>query len=299
MPCTISECLNASKVPFFCNVPMAERTTLRVGGPAAFWVEPRSEAELSMALQAAARAGVSAVIIGNGSNLLVRDEGIDGLVICIGARMSAVSLRRQTMRVQAGARVSQAAAAAQAAGLSGLEAISGVPGTLGGALCMNAGCYGVEIADLVQTVRVMDTNGNTQTLNRQQMDFAYRHSVLQNEAWIALEATLRLKRDTPEAIGERMRAFAAQRRAKQPLRQPSAGSFFKRPEGTFAALLIEQAGLKGLVVGGAQVSRMHSGFLVNTGGATAEDFLALMAKVQQRVQDMSGIWLMPEVKILG
>lgn len=203
------------------------------------------------------------------------------------------------MRVQAGARVSQAAGAAQAAGLSGLEALSGVPGTIGGALCMNAGSYGVEIADLVQTVRVMDTNGKIHTLRRREMDFAYRHSILQSERWVALETILQLEGDAPEAIAQRMRGFAARRRAKQPLRQPSAGSFFKRPEGTFAALLIEQAGLKGLSVGGAQVSPMHSGFLVNTGGATAADFLALMAQVRQSVQDMSGILLMPEVKILG
>lgn len=299
MPSSLAALLTAAGLPFLRQVPLADKTTLKVGGPADFWLEPDSTDALATACRCAREAGVPLTLLGNGSNLLVRDGGIPGLTVCLGPAFSSIHIEGDTLHAQAGARMAQLAVAAQAAGLSGLEPISGIPGTLGGALCMNAGSYGREIGQLVLSADILEPDGTVTTLSREAMDFAYRHSALTGTGRIALGASLRLTPGDPDAIRDAMRGFATQRREKQPLSLPSAGSFFKRPQGHFAAALIDQAGLKGLSVGGAQVSQMHAGFLVNTGGATAADFLELMARVQARVFELSGVMLEPEVQIIG
>lgn len=299
MPLSLADLLVEASLPFEKDVPMAERTTLRVGGPAAYWLDARGADDIACAMRAAQQAGTPCLIVGLGSNLLVRDGGIDGLVVHIGARMAGVEINGRCITAQAGIRLSQLAVAAQAAGLSGLEAVSGIPGTLGGAVYMNAGSYGVEIGSLVTQVEVIDVEGHTSRLSGSEMAFGYRKSALMADGGIATGVTLRLAKADPVAIQDEMRRYARQRREKQPLTLPSAGSFFKRPNGRFAGELIEQAGLKGLAIGGAQVSTMHAGFLVNTGGATAQDFLTLMNRVTERVYAESGVTLEPEVRILG
>lgn len=299
MPSSLFARLGMENLPVQAAVPMAGHTSLRVGGPAALWLSARGEEDILRSLRAARAEGASITLVGNGSNLLVRDGGIDGLTLCVGQDMAAITVEGEYVRVQAGARLAQVALAAQAAGLAGMEAISGIPGTVGGALCMNAGSYGVEIAQLVEQVRVLDDEGNAHTLTAAEMDFGYRHSLLMQRRLIATEATLRLTTGDPAAIRQAMRAYAGQRQAKQPLTLPSAGSFFKRPEGAFAGALVEEAGLKGYTIGGAQVSPKHAGFLVNIGEATAADFLALMRHIQAVVYERTGIQLEPEVQILG
>ena len=299
MSSTLFALLEARGIPFQQQVSMANKTTLRVGGPAYCWVDAHAAGDIRAALMAAKEAGKEAYIVGNGSNLLVRDGGIDGLVIHIGQGMEAIQVDGTFVRTGAGARLSQVAVAAQEKGLSGMEAISGIPGTIGGALCMNAGSYGVEIGQLVQSVEAMDMDGNIHILTRDEMAFAYRRSTLLQQGWIATAATLSLVPGDPVAIRDEMRRLAAERRAKQPLSLPSAGSFFKRPQGHFAGALIEQAGLKGFQLGGARVSEMHAGFLVNMGGASARDFLDLSALIQARVYEISGVTLEAEVRILG
>lgn len=299
MPESLGAHLTALGVPWQARVRMSEHTTLKVGGPAEYWVQTLSIIEMANARAAADAAGVSCTIVGHGSNLLVRDGGIDGVVLALGAGWDAIEVEGTCLHAQAGARLSQVAIAAQQAGLSGMEPISGIPGTVGGAVCMNAGSYGTEIAQLVRQVQALDADGQPRTLSRDEMAFGYRSSVLQQQGLLATRVTLSLAPGDPAAIAESMRSYAARRREKQPLSYPSAGSFFKRPPGQFAGSLIEAAGLKGLTVGGAQVSALHAGFLINTGGATAQDFLDLMADVQARVLEHSGIMLEPEVRILG
>lgn len=299
MPDALSMALHELGVPFQQNVPMAAHTSLRVGGPARFFVEAHDENSIARALRAAKVAGAPIYSIGNGSNLLVRDGGINGFVLRVASDMAAIEVNGTRIRAQGGARLSQVALAAQGAGLAGLEALSGIPGTIGGALAMNAGAYGTEIGSLVESVRVIDPEGQAHRLPASSMAFGYRTSALHQNHWIATEVILSLAQGNATEIQARMRDHAAQRRAKQPLTLPSAGSFFKRPTVGFAGAYIEQAGLKGMTVGGAQVSQKHAGFLVNTGNATAGDFLTLMAIIQNKVHEQFGILLEAEVQILG
>ncbi|MCL1963519.1 MAG: UDP-N-acetylmuramate dehydrogenase [Firmicutes bacterium] len=291
--------LAARDIPYEKGEPMARRTTLRVGGPADYLVEARGALELAAALQAAKEAGEPALVIGNGSNLLVRDSGIRGLVIVIGQGMQAVTREGETLYAQAGATLARVAQIAQAEGLSGMEALSGIPGTVGGAVCMNAGAYGTETADVVVSAEVLDGEGRVSNCAAEVIAFGYRSSAVAAKGLAVTGVSIRLVPGVPEEIGAAMRAYAAKRREKQPLSLPSAGSFFKRPEGCFAGALIERAGLKGVSVGGARVSEKHAGFLVNTGGASAQDFLDLMELIQARVFSASGVRLEPEVRILG
>lgn len=278
--------------------PMARHTTFRVGGPADVLFLPEGADQLIAALEAARSAGVPAHVIGNGSNLIVRDGGIRGLVIAIGEGMSEITRRGDTICAQAGAALAKVAAFAQAEGLAGLEFASGIPGTLGGGCAMNAGAYGGQLSDVLIDARVL-LDGSVRTLSRDEMRMGYRTSLPLREGGIVLSARFALTPDAPEAIAGRMRDLNARRRDKQPLNLPSAGSTFKRPEGHFAGALIEQAGLKGRAVGGAQVSPKHAGFIVNTGGATAADILALIGIVQDEVKARSGIALETEVRVLG
>ncbi len=280
------------------DAPMSRYTTLRVGGPSDCLAEPDSDDEPGALLRLAERFQVPVTVIGNGSNLLVRDGGIRGLVIRFGHRFSACGVAGETVTAQSGILLADLAQHAANAGLAGLEFASGIPGALGGAVVMNAGAYGGEIAQVIDSAEVL-SGERIVTLDREALALSYRHSRLQDTGELVLSARFRLKRDDPAAIRERMAELKIRRLEKQPLSLPSAGSFFKRPAGAYAAQLIDEAGLKGCRVGGAMVSEKHAGFLVNAGGATAADFLALMRQVQETVYKNSGFRLEPEVRIIG
>ena len=280
------------------NAPMPRYTTFRVGGPADVLFLPASVEELQQALAAAKEEGIPACLIGNGSNLIVRDGGIRGLVIVLGEPFSEVRVEGTQVWAQAGARLSAVAAAAQRAGLAGLEFASGIPGTLGGGCAMNAGAYGGELKDVLLWADVL-LDGELRRLSRDEMEMGYRSTMPLRRGAIVVSACFELRRDDPEAIQERMRDLANRRREKQPLNLPSAGSTFKRPEGHFAGALIEQCKLKGCRIGGAQVSEKHAGFIVNVGEATAADILNLIEHVQHVVQAQTGVHLETEVRVLG
>lgn len=280
------------------NEPLARHTTFRVGGPADVLFLPESAEELRQAMELAREAGEECLVIGNGSNLLVRDGGVRGLVIKLAGPMSGVSVEGTAIRAQAGASLSQVSRAALQASLTGLEFASGIPGSLGGALAMNAGAYGGELSQVVREATVL-MDGGVQTLSREELAMGYRTTRVLREGGIVLSAVLDLKEGDASQIAETMDELNRRRREKQPLSFPSAGSTFKRPEGYFAGALIEQAGLKGYAIGGAQVSEKHAGFLINRGGATASDLLRLIEYVQERVYAQSGVRLETEVRICG
>ena len=280
------------------GAPMSRYTTFRVGGPADALFLPASVEELQTALAAAKAEDIPVCLIGNGSNLIARDGGIRGLVIALGEPFSEVRVEGTQVWAQAGARLSAVAAAAQRAGLAGLEFASGIPGTLGGGCAMNAGAYGGELKDVLIWADVL-LDGELQRLSRDEMEMGYRSTLPLRRGAVVLSACFELRQDDPEAIQERMRELANRRREKQPLNLPSAGSTFKRPEGHFAGALIEQCGLKGCRIGGAQVSEKHAGFIVNVENATAADILQLIGHVQAVVQAQTGVNLETEVRILG
>ena len=280
------------------NEPMSRHTTFRVGGPADVMFLPESGEQVAAALAAAKAAGAAAYVIGNGSNLLVRDGGIRGLVIALGEGMSAIAREGNVVTAQAGASLAKVAAFAQGEGLAGLEFASGIPGTLGGGCAMNAGAYGGQLSDYLIDAEVL-LDGRRRTLTVGEMDMGYRTTRPLREGGVVLSARFRLMPDDPETIAARMRELNARRRDKQPLNYPSAGSTFKRPEGHFAGALIEGAGLKGRSVGGARVSEKHAGFIVNAGGATAADILNLIRLVQDEVRAKFGVALETEVRIIG
>lgn len=280
------------------NEPMSRHTTFRVGGPADALFLPESPEQVERALAAARAAGVPAIVIGNGSNLVVRDGGIRGLVIALGEGMAAIARVENVITAWAGASLARVAAYAQASGLAGLEFAAGIPGTLGGGCAMNAGAYGGQLSDVLLDAEVL-LDGAARTMPRDELEMGYRTSLPLRAGGVVLSARFELTEDDPAAIASRMRELNARRREKQPLNLPSAGSTFKRPEGYFAGALIEQAGLKGRSVGGAQVSEKHAGFIVNAGGATAADILALIALVQREVEARFGVRLETEVRVLG
>ncbi|MBR5560599.1 MAG: UDP-N-acetylmuramate dehydrogenase [Clostridia bacterium] len=279
---------------------MARYTTFRVGGNADVLVNIASPAEIPVALRAAKHAGVPVTLIGNGSNLLVRDGGIRGLVIRIAGECSAIRRDNDCIIAQAGASMSSIAQFALNEGLEGLAEIAGIPGTIGGGVIMNAGAYGNELANMVTRVcAVSESDGKPVVFEGADLGFSYRHSALMDAHVIVTEVTMQLTPGDPAAIRTRMNELAQARRDKQPLNFPSAGSTFKRPQGLFAAKLIDDCGLRGLRVGDAQVSEKHAGFVVNLGNATASDVLALMEEIKQRVFAATGVTLEPEVRILG
>ena len=280
------------------NEPMSRHTTFRVGGPADVMAFPESAEQLCAVLEAAKVCGVPVLVMGNGSNMIVRDGGIRGLVVVLGERFAKIDVNGTEIIAQAGASLARVAATAQAAGLTGLEFSSGIPGTLGGGCAMNAGAYGGQLSDALVDARVY-LNGEIRTLTLEEMQMGYRSTLPLREGGIVLEARFALKEDDGEAIMARMKDLNARRRDKQPLNFPSAGSTFKRPEGYFAGALIEQSGLKGASVGGAQVSEKHAGFIVNTGNATAKDITDLIAHVQRVVLEKFGVRLETEVRIIG
>ena len=278
------------------NVTLAPYTTMRTGGPAALFAEPRSAQQLAHVHQWAQEKGLPLLILGNGSNLLIADSGFDGPVIHLGRALSEVSVFANTLTAQAGASLAAAARAAAQASLTGLEFAAGIPGSIGGAVCMNAGAYGGEIAQVIVSACVLTPEG-VRTVSKDELSLGYRSSAVMQNGWVVLEATFELAPGSPDEIKATMADLAARRREKQPLQYPSCGSFFKRPVGYYAGALIEQAQLKGVRVGGACVSEKHAGFVVNTGGATAQDVRALIALIQKRVFETSGFHLQPEVRI--
>ena len=280
--------------------PMARHTTMRVGGPAEILFSPAGEGALLFAVREAKRAGAPFRIIGNGSNLLVLDGGLPGLTIRLGEAFSKISVDGNQIRAQAGALLSRVAAAARDASLTGLEFASGIPGSTGGGMAMNAGAYGGQLSDVFEGCRALDPEtGIISALGPAEMALGYRESAALSRGLIVTEAAFRLTAGDRSAIQAKMDDLSARRREKQPLNLPSAGSTFKRPEGYFAGALIEQAGLKGLRVGGACVSEKHAGFVVNDRNATARDVLDLIRLVQARVLEHSGVRLETEVRILG
>ena len=280
------------------NAPMSEYTTLKLGGPADYLAFPRSAEEIRALFAEAGAYNLPVTVIGHGSNLLVLDGGIRGLVICIGKNMRTITREGNTITAQAGAMLGSAAMEAAEAGLTGLEFASGIPGTVGGGVTMNAGAYNGEMSQVVKTVKALSPGGKEIVLSREEMDFSYRHSAVTEKNLIVTEATFELQPGDPATIRAKMSEMNARRAEKQPLDVPSAGSTFKRPEGFFAAALIDQCGLKGYSIGGARVSMKHAGFLVNTGNSS-KDFYDLMQKVQQIVEERVGVKLEPEIRILG
>ena len=279
--------------------PMAKHTSFRIGGPADVLAQPGNEAELAELLKRAAHHAVPVTLVGNGSNLLVRDKGIRGLVIKLSNLFSSITVEGNVLTFGSGISLAMASKKAASLSLSGLEFAVGIPGTIGGAVYMNAGAYDGEMAKVVTSVQVMDRQGQSSQLKADELDFSYRHTALQNSGLIVTSVTVSLQPGEAESIKAKMDDFSQRRIAKQPLELPSAGSMFKRPVGYFAGTLIEQTGLKGYTVGGAQVSTKHAGFVVNVGGATAKDVLQLIRDVQDRVLAAQGVQLETEVLVLG
>ena len=279
---------------------MAEQTSFRCGGRAAIFAVPSSEEGLASMTAFLSENKVPLMFMGNGSNLLFTDAGYEGVVIKAGPdTMGDIRVDGDTITAGAGASLSRISKKAAAEGLTGLEFASGIPGSLGGAVFMNAGAYGGEMKQVLVSVRSMDLIGNIIERKAEDLGLSYRKSIFQENGEFILGAVIRLERGDRDTIAAKMRDLAAQRTAKQPLSFPSAGSFFKRPEGYFAGKLIEDCGLKGLRVGGAQVSSLHAGFVINCGGASATDVIDLMKVVQETVLDRFGVMLEPEVRIIG
>ena len=276
---------------------LAPLTTFRIGGRAALLCRPADAAQLQKLLELLRQAGVRFYCLGRGSNTLFADEGFDGAVVAMEA-LRAVTLTADGIQAQAGASLAAVCRTAQAAGLSGLEFAYGIPGSVGGAVYMNAGAYGGEMKDAVRTVQAICPNGSVAAFENAACRFAYRHSAFEENGAAVLSADFALRRDEPAAIAARMEEYAARRREKQPLEWPSAGSTFKRPQGAFAAALIDQCGLKGASVGGARVSEKHAGFVINAGGATCADVLALTEKIIAVVREKTGYTLEREIRVV-
>lgn len=278
------------------NEPMSKHTTFRIGGSARYFITPSNKAQLQQAIMACRECSVPYMILGNGSNVLFLDEGYDGAVIAIGEAMSDISIDGQQIYAQAGAMLAKISMLAKDHSLTGMEFASGIPGTIGGAIVMNAGAYGGEMKDIVVSVDLLE-DGEIHTYTCEQMQFSYRHSIV-DATKIVIGVTLRLEEGNYDEIVTRMEELKTARVTKQPLEYPSAGSTFKRPEGYFAAKLIDDCGLRGFRVGGAMVSEKHCGFVVNYDHATANDVLALMDAVSKKVYETFQVTLEPEVKII-
>lgn len=281
-----------------CDEPMSSHTTFKVGGPADIYLEPSRDL-LVPVLDFLNQHQVPVTVIGNGSNLLVSDAGIEGAVLSFGKNDSDIEIVGNQIKVQAGAMLSTLANAAAKASLSGLEFAAGIPGSVGGAVYMNAGAYGGEMKNVVASVRVLTKRLQIIEITGPELDLSYRHSIIMDIGGIIVDATLELTPGRQEDILAVMEENKAKRIEKQPLNFPSAGSTFKRPEGYFAGKLIEDAGLRGYTVGGAQVSEKHCGFVVNKGGAKACDIMQLMSDVDEKVFEKFGVHMEPEVRIIG
>lgn len=281
------------------NEPMNRHTTFRIGGPADYFLLPSSSEEVKGILEICKEESLQYFILGNGSNLLVSDEGYRGVIIQLYRNYGGLTVEGTEIRAGAGVLLSQIAATARNESLTGFEFAGGIPGTLGGAVVMNAGAYGGELKDVLKEAVVMDREGNIFTVPVEKLAMGYRTSLVKTAGYLVLEAVISLKKGSQEEIRDTMKDLADRRISKQPLEYPSAGSTFKRPEGYFAGKLIMDAGLRGYQVGDAQVSEKHCGFVINKGNATAADVLTLIENVREKVQEQFGVTLEPEVKFLG
>ena len=280
---------------------MSRHTSFHIGGPARRMAFPGSGEQMVLLADFASKCGARPLVIGRGTNLLVPDEGLDRLVIDTSAGLNRLETGAEKTQVmaEAGVPLARLADFSRKQGLEGMEFAHGIPGTVGGAMCMNAGAYGGEMAQVVEAVSLLDVVSGVKTLSRGEMEFGYRRSILTDHPdWVVLNAVYRLTPGDPEEIQANMETLMAKRKARQPLEWPSAGSTFKRPAGHFAGTLIDQCGLKGLTVGGAQVSEKHAGFVINRGGATFADVMGVITQVQERVLADTGVRLEPEVKIV-
>ena len=279
--------------------PMSRHTSFQIGGPAEIFVQPATGDEVRQAICLAKEEQIPFFVVGNGSNLLVSDDGFRGMIVQIGRNLQEISVEDNVIYAQAGALLSRVARTALEHGLTGMEFAAGIPGSLGGAVAMNAGAYGGEMKDILKDVEVLTPDGEIKILSLEELDLSYRHSCIFEKDYIVLSVHLQLEQGDKTVIRNRMDELARARREKQPLEYPSAGSTFKRPAGYFAGALIQDAGLKGYTVGGAQVSEKHSGFVVNRGGATAEEVLFLIKQVQKKVKSRFGVTMEPEVRMVG
>lgn len=290
--------LDEYKIEYATNEPMSRHTTFKIGGNADLFVKVKTEDELKTVLSLTKEFDLPLFLLGKGSNLLVSDKGIAGVVISLDG-LDSVTVDGDTVICGAGASLRAVCLATQKVGLSGLEFAYGIPGTVGGALYMNAGAYGGEMSQVVVSATALDRDGNIKLFNSEQMKLGYRASIFKNTDLIITSVTLKLKQGNADEIKSAMDDFFSRRRDKQPLEFPSAGSTFKRPEGYFAGALIEKNNLKGASVGGAQVSQKHAGFVINTGNATCSDVLSLIKKVKDTVKQADGVDLEPEVIFVG
>ena len=283
----------------FANEPMANHTTFKIGGPADYLVTPQSANDVRYVAECVRDHGVPLHVIGLGSDLLVADEGLRGVVIKLAENLAGIKVEGTRVIAEAGASNEAVAFAALEAGLTGYEFASGIPGTIGGAAIMNAGAYDGQFSDVAVSLTCLTPEGDIVEVSRKEADWSYRHSMMDKCGYIVLSAVLQLSEGDPAEIKAYMEDLKQRRESKQPLEMPSAGSTFKRPEGYYAGKLIQDADLMGYAVGGAQVSTKHAGFVVNAGGATAADVRQLIADVQDRIFDMEGVRLEPEVRMWG
>jgi len=283
----------------YIDEPMKKHTTFRVGGPADYFVTPKTAEEVKSIVVLCNQEKIPYYILGNGSNLLIGDKGYRGVMIQIYKEMSEIEIEGEKICIQAGALLSRVGNMALEAGLQGFEFAAGIPGTMGGAVVMNAGAYGGEIKDVIIDATVLTPEGEILVIPKEKLELGYRTSVIAEKNYIVLEANVQLRRGDKEVIRARMNELKEQRVAKQPLEYPSAGSTFKRPEGFFAGKLVQDAGLRGFQVGGAQVSEKHCGFVINKDNATAADVVELMKQVGEKVNAQFGVQLEPEVKCMG
>lgn len=293
----IVQCIDKKCV--FTDEPMKKHTTFRVGGNADYFVTPRNADEIKKIIALCRKNDIAYYVLGNGSNLLVSDKGYRGVIIQVYKEMNQIQVLGEKVKAQAGALLSKVGSAALESSLRGFEFASGIPGTVGGAVVMNAGAYGGEMKDILANVTVLDQEGEIKVLTNEELELGYRTSIVARKQYIVLEAEFELQKGNKEEIRSRMDELKTQRVTKQPLEYPSAGSTFKRPEGYFAGKLIQDAGLRGFQVGGAQVSEKHCGFVINKDEATARDIVELMQQVSDKVWQEFGVKLEPEVKRLG
>lgn len=296
---TLIKELEQKNITLLKQEPMKKHTSFRIGGNADIYISPKSSEEIQSILFLAKKYDVPVTVMGNGSNLLVSDKGIRGIVIQIGEDMSTILVKGEKITAQAGALLKTIGEKALQSSLEGFAFAGGIPGSLGGAVCMNAGAYGGEIKDILVEAEVLTEDLQIKKLSTQQLQFSYRHSIIPEKGYIVLSATFLLKKGNQKEIAQKMTELAQQRREKQPLNFPSAGSIFKRPQGYFAGKLITDAGLKGYSIGDAQVSQKHGGFIVNKGNATCADVLALIEHCQKTVFEKFGVMLETEVKMIG
>ena len=296
---TLIKELEQKNITLLKQEPMKKHTSFRIGGNADIYISPKSSEEIQSILFLAKKYDVPVTVMGNGSNLLVSDKGIRGIVIQIGEDMSTILVKGEKITAQAGALLKTIGEKALQSSLEGFAFAAGIPGSLGGAVCMNAGAYGGEIKDILVEAEVLTEDLQIKKLSTQQLQFSYRHSIIPEKGYIVLSAKFLSKKGNQKEIAQKMTELAQQRREKQPLNFPSAGSIFKRPQGYFAGKLITDAGLKGYSIGDAQVSQKNGGFIVNKGNATCADVLVLIEHCQKTVFEKFGVMLETEVKMIG